>query len=303
MYTFDISKLTSEEIKELAGVNDENLKFLSETYRTDIVLRDNEIKFLSDDEELFKKFKSHLERVIANEDISYDSIKQSYKDKDCFFLDKVLGYTFSGKPVKPRTLNQYKLSEAIRNSELVFAIGPAGTGKTYIAILEAVKAYKEGQVKKIILTRPAVEAGESLGFLPGDLKEKIDPYLMPLYDSLYDIMGQETTEKLIEKEVIEVLPLAYMRGRTLNEAFVILDESQNTTKSQMLMFLTRLGKDSKMVVNGDVTQIDLNIAKNKSGLIVAKEKLARVKKIKFIEFTNNDIVRNPLVQMIIENFE
>ena len=168
--------------------------------------------------------------------------------------------------------------------------------------MRACLAYKNEEVKKIILTRPAVEAGESLGFLPGDLKEKIDPYLMPLYDSLYDILGQEQVEKMMEKNIIEVIPLAYMRGRTLNNAYIILDEAQNTTGSQMLMFLTRLGYNSKMIVNGDITQIDLKIDKNKSGLVYANKLLQGTNKIAFVHFNKSDVVRNPLVEKIIEKF-
>lgn len=301
-FYIDISNLKHETISKLVGTDDVNLKLLEDLYKTDIVVRDNQIKFLSTDEGLFSKFKSQIEVLINHDDYNLETVKQTFMNEDISWKGLILGYTASGKPIKAKTYNQYLMTDYIKKNELVFSIGPAGTGKTYLAVLMAIKAYKEGQVKKIILTRPAVEAGESLGFLPGDLKEKIDPYLMPLYDALYEIMGQESTEKLIEKGVIEVLPLAYMRGRTLNEAFIILDEAQNTTANQMLMFLTRLGYDSKMVVNGDITQIDLNIQKNKSGLIVALDKLKKLNKIKFVEFNNDDIIRNPLVQVIIENF-
>lgn len=305
-YNYDISFLDTESIQRLVGPNDENLNLLQELYLTHIVIRDNQIKFLNDKKAMFEMFSKHLDMLLSEKVIDRNLIKQTYNalldEEDTSWRSKVLAYTIGGKPILPKTYKQYQLVESIANNELTFGIGPAGTGKTYLAVLMAVKAYKEGQIKKIILTRPAVEAGESLGFLPGDLKEKIDPYLMPLYDALFEIMGEETVEKLTTKGVIEVIPLAYMRGRTLNEAFVILDEAQNTTSGQMLMFLTRLGFKSKMVVNGDVTQIDLNINKNKSGLIVALEKLKNIASIKFVEFNNNDIIRNQLVQTIIEHF-
>ena len=188
------------------------------------------------------------------------------------------------------------------NSDIVFASGVAGTGKTYLAVVYASSLLKKGEINKIILTRPAVEAGESLGFLPGDLKEKVDPYLRPLYDALYDTLGMEQVEKLIEKEVIEIAPLAYMRGRTLDNAFIILDEAQNTTKAQMKMFLTRMGFQSKIVITGDMTQIDL-IRKSDSGLAHAMHLLSGMEGISFVELTSMDVVRNPLVQKIIERYE
>ena len=308
MFTYKLNYVDNEKLKMLVGTNDENIKLLQDLYHADIVIRDNEIKLLTDDDSLFLSFKNHLDLLLNSKDIDYDLIKQTYRlmsnhEFDNTWKDEILAYTNSGKPIRAKTYNQRKLVKAIQKNDLTFAIGPAGTGKTYLAVLMAVKAYKDGDVKKIILTRPAVEAGESLGFLPGDLKEKVDPYLMPLYDSLFDILGQENTEKLIEKGNIEVIPLAYMRGRTLNEAFIILDEAQNTTSSQMLMFLTRLGNKSKMVVNGDITQIDLNISKSKSGLIDALDKLKNLDKIAFLEFGDEDIIRNPLVQLIIESYK
>jgi phosphate starvation-inducible PhoH-like protein len=190
----------------------------------------------------------------------------------------------------------------MKKDDLVFGIGPAGTGKTYLAVVNAVHALKNGHVKRIILTRPAVEAGESLGFLPGDLKEKVDPYLRPLYDALHDVLGSDHTERLIERGVIEIAPLAYMRGRTLDDAFVILDEAQNTTPAQMKMFLTRLGFGSKMVITGDITQIDLPKGMQ-SGLAAAKDMLAEIKGISFIELDQTDVVRHPLVAKIIGAYE
>ena len=210
--------------------------------------------------------------------------------------------TYNGKLIYPKTLGQKSYYYALKNNDVVFGIGPAGTGKTYLAVVFAVAALKNNEVKKIILTRPAVEAGENLGFLPGDLKEKVDPYLRPLYDALYDMLGVEQTEKLMEKGVIEIAPLAYMRGRTLEDAYVILDEAQNTTDNQMKMFLTRLGFRSKMIVTGDISQIDLP-RNTTSGLIRALDILEGVKGISFIHLSAMDVVRHPVVQRIIERYD
>ena len=215
---------------------------------------------------------------------------------------KAIGKTVNGKLIYPKTIGQRHLFKCMCNSEIVFATGVAGTGKTYLAVVYAADLLKKGEIRKIILTRPAVEAGENLGFLPGDLKEKVDPYLRPLYDALYDTLGQEQVEKLLEKEVIEIAPLAYMRGRTLDNAFIILDEAQNTTRAQMKMFLTRMGFHSRIVITGDVTQIDL-IKKRDSGLLNAKHLLSGIEGISFVELTSLDVVRNPLVQKIIERYE
>ncbi|GGE27556.1 PhoH family protein [Streptococcus himalayensis] len=207
-----------------------------------------------------------------------------------------------GKPIRVKTLGQKLYVDSIKRHDIVFGIGPAGTGKTFLAVTLAVTALKRGEVKRIILTRPAVEAGESLGFLPGDLKEKVDPYLRPVYDALYQILGKDQTTRLMEREIIEIAPLAYMRGRTLEDAFVILDEAQNTTIMQMKMFLTRLGFHSKMIVNGDSSQIDLprNV---KSGLIDATEKLKKIPQIDFVHFSAKDVVRHPVVAEIIRAYE
>ena len=207
-----------------------------------------------------------------------------------------------GKPIRVKTLGQKVYVDSVKNHDIVFGIGPAGTGKTFLAVTLAVTALKRGQIKRIILTRPAVEAGESLGFLPGDLKEKVDPYLRPVYDALYQILGKEQTTRLMEREIIEIAPLAYMRGRTLEDAFVILDEAQNTTIMQMKMFLTRLGFNSKMIVNGDTSQIDLP-GKVKSGLIDATEKLQGIGAIDFVHFSAKDVVRHPVVAEIIKAYE
>ena len=209
---------------------------------------------------------------------------------------------FSGKPVRVRNFGQKQYVNAINHNDITFGIGPAGTGKTYLAVVMAVAALKHGRVKRIILTRPAVEAGESLGFLPGDLKEKVDPYMRPIYDALYEIYGADHTSRLLERGVIEVAPLAYMRGRTLDEAFVILDEAQNTTREQMKMFLTRLGFDSKMIVNGDISQIDLP-GHQRSGLIQAQSILKDLPHIGFVNFSSADVVRHPVVAEIIDAYE
>lgn len=214
----------------------------------------------------------------------------------------VITTTSKGKPIQVKTLGQRHYVSEIRKKDIVFGIGPAGTGKTYLAVVLAVVALKENKVKRIILTRPAVEAGESLGFLPGDLQEKVDPYLRPLYDALHDVLGPEQSAKAFERGIIEVAPLAYMRGRTLDDSFIILDEAQNTTPEQMKMFLTRLGFGSKMVITGDVTQIDLPRGKN-SGLIEAKRILQGIQEIGFISFSESDVVRHSLVQKIITAYE
>jgi Phosphate starvation-inducible protein PhoH, predicted ATPase len=209
---------------------------------------------------------------------------------------------FGGKPVRVRNFGQRQYINAINHNDITFGIGPAGTGKTYLAVVMAVAALKKGTVKRIILTRPAVEAGESLGFLPGDLKEKVDPYMRPIYDALYAIMGSDHTGRLLERGVIEVAPLAYMRGRTLDESFVILDEAQNTTREQMKMFLTRLGFGSKMIVNGDISQIDLP-GHTRSGLVQAQAILGNLPHVEFVNFSSADVVRHPVVAEIIDAYE
>lgn len=210
--------------------------------------------------------------------------------------------TVKGRPIRPKTLGQKEYLKAIQSHAITFGVGPAGTGKTYLAVAMAVKAFKSKDVSRIILTRPAVEAGEKLGFLPGDLQQKVDPYLRPLYDGLFDLLGAETYERLVEKQIIEVAPLAYMRGRTLDDSFIILDEAQNTTPEQMKMFLTRLGFNSKAVITGDITQIDLPDSK-KSGLIEAQRVLREVDDIAIVTFTEKDVVRHKIVQDIIKAYE
>lgn len=239
----------------------------------------------------FQKIKYHADML---ERENKDVIKQALND--------AIITTATGKPIKAKTLGQQTYIEKIKNNDIVFGIGPAGTGKTYLAVAMAVRAFKQGEVNRIILTRPAVEAGESLGFLPGDLQDKVDPYLRPLYDGLFEILGFETYQNLVEKGLIEVAPLAYMRGRTLDNAFVILDEAQNTTSEQMKMFLTRLGYGSKAIITGDKTQVDLPRGKM-SGLRTAERILKDIKGISFQNFTSIDVVRHPLVQKIIDAYD
>src|SRR5690554_5225269 len=238
------------------------------------------------------------------QDIAYaiDIIKKGKHDNLKSLLDDVVCITASGKSIKPKTFGQKRYVDSMRKHDVVFGIGPAGTGKTYLAMAMAVQAFKNREVNRIILTRPAVEAGENLGFLPGDLQEKVDPYLRPIYDALFEILGVDTYLKFFEKGLIEVAPLAYMRGRTLDSAYVILDEAQNTTNEQMKMFLTRLGFGSKAIITGDITQIDL-IRGKESGLKTVRGILEDVKGIDFINLTSSDIVRHPLVQRIINAYE
>lgn len=233
-------------------------------------------------------------------DVAYalELARQLQADQLLDLLTYTITTTYKGKPIRVKTIGQRHYIQTIKKKDIVFGIGPAGTGKTYLAVVLAVAALKEGAVKRIMLTRPAVEAGENLGFLPGDLQEKVDPYLRPLYDALHDVLGLEQTTKLFERGMIEVAPLAYMRGRTLDDSFIILDEAQNTTPEQMKMFLTRLGFGSKMVVTGDVTQIDLPRGK-KSGLIEASRILQGIEEIGFVTFSEQDVVRHTLVQKII----
>lgn len=220
-----------------------------------------------------------------------------------FFLNKtIIVNTYDGKSIFPKNLSQKRYFNFLKEKDIIFSIGSAGTGKTYLAVAYAISQLKKNIIKKIVITRPAVEAGEKLGFLPGDLKEKVDPYLIPIYDAVYEILGKENADKLIEREIIEIAPLAYMRGRTLDNAFIILDEAQNTTRNQMKMFLTRLGFNSKMVITGDVTQIDLP-HKSMSGLIEATNILKNEKQIEIVVFEKEDVMRHPLVSRIIEKYE
>ncbi|MCT4594592.1 MAG: PhoH family protein [Anaeromicrobium sp.] len=297
---------------ELFGNFDENIKFIEERFNVNIVSRQGEVVIIGEKESTKKvekiilKFMKLLE---AKENLDEQKIKYTIElfekgdeNKIDELVDDVVCITSKGKKIKPKTVGQKKYTQAIREHDVVFGIGPAGTGKTYLAMAMAVNAFKNKEVNKIILTRPAVEAGESLGFLPGDLQEKVDPYLRPLYDALYDILGGDTFIKYKERGMIEVAPLAYMRGRTLDNSFIILDEAQNTTKEQMKMFLTRLGFGSKAIVTGDITQIDLPRGKA-SGLNQVVKILKDVKGVSFQFLGEADVVRHALVQRIIKAYE
>ena len=303
----------AENIQKLVGVNDGNLKLLSEGYDLSVTDTGNDIVIAGDDEANVKKAVAVLKALdsVVNTGVNVgapdtvSAMKMADKGTTEYFADlykKVLIRDAKGRPVRVKNMGQKRYVEAIDKSDVIFGIGPAGTGKTFLAVVCAIAAFKRGEVSRIILTRPAVEAGESLGFLPGDLKEKVDQYLRPIYDSLYAILGTNTTDRLMERGVIEVAPLAYMRGRTLDDAFVILDEAQNTTDAQMKMFLTRLGFNSKMVVNGDMTQVDLP-GRQHSGLIDARRILKNIDQIKFINFSAQDVVRHPVVAKIITAYE
>lgn len=308
----DLQLASPTEALELFGTNDKYLKQIEQKMNVSIVTRGGQVQVSGSDEdvqlvqEILSALHSVIQRglTISERDVVYaaDLAKAgNISQLETLFEDEILK-NVKGKPIRVKTLGQKAYISAIKEKDMVFGIGPAGTGKTYLAVVMAVHALKNGLVKRIILTRPAVEAGESLGFLPGDLKEKVDPYLRPLYDGLHDVLGTEQTARLIERETIEIAPLAYMRGRTLDDAFVILDEAQNTTPEQMKMFLTRLGFGSKMIVTGDVTQIDLPKGV-KSGLQVAEGLLGHVKGISFIHLNQTDVVRHPLVARIIEAYD
>lgn len=301
-----------EQLVNLSGVKDENLEVLEDHFQVEISLRGDEMSIVGSQQQIEKTKKviySLLKLIVSGVSISRRDVIYAQKLVEKDKLDQLselyhikIAITYNGKLIYPKTLGQKSYYYALKNNDVVFGIGPAGTGKTYLAVVFAVAALKNNEVKKIILTRPAVEAGENLGFLPGDLKEKVDPYLRPLYDALYDMLGVEQTEKLMEKGVIEIAPLAYMRGRTLEDAYVILDEAQNTTDNQMKMFLTRLGFRSKMIVTGDISQIDLP-RNTTSGLIRALDILEGVKGISFIHLSAMDVVRHPVVQRIIERYD
>lgn len=301
-----------EDTSLLFGVQDKFLKLVEAQMGVEINYRGEMVQIFSTDEQQGENARKVLQalqvlvrrgvpvqtsdviiaiKMVLNDDIeNFTSLYEIELTKDAY-----------GKPIRLKNLVQKTYVDAVKYHDIVFGIGPAGTGKTFLAVVMAVQALRNGVVKRIILTRPAVEAGESLGFLPGDLQEKVDPYLRPVYDALFQILGKSATERMMERGIIEIAPLAYMRGRTLDDAFVILDEAQNTTSIQMKMFLTRLGFNSKMIVNGDSSQIDLP-GKVKSGLIDAKEKLSAVKAIDFVYFTAKDVVRHPVVAEIIKAY-
>ncbi|MFV8291346.1 PhoH family protein [Aerococcus viridans] len=296
---------------QLFGTEDRNLSLIEQAFEVQIFARDEQIEVTGQEADVAQVIDLLTElQVILQSGITIGerdvvtAIKMANSGTLNHFVslyEEEIGRTFEGKAIRTKTVGQRQYLHAVNKHAITFGIGPAGTGKTFLAVMMAVQALKQGRVKRIVLTRPAVEAGESLGFLPGDLKEKVDPYLRPIYDALYTIYGREHTERLLERGVIEVAPLAYMRGRTLEDAFVILDEAQNTTVAQMKMFLTRLGFGSKMIVNGDKTQIDLPRGA-KSGLIDAERHLQGIKDIDFVHFTATDVVRHPVVSAIINAY-
>lgn len=295
----------------LFGVENKHVQLIEEHCGVMITARGEHIDIVGDIEQvnqvddLLQKFIWLIDKgiTLSTADIVTGLKLLDSQRLDIFYnlYDDEVGKTVKGQVIRAKNFGQRQYVRAMKHYDIVFGVGPAGTGKTFLAVVMAVNYLKSGKVEKIILTRSAVEAGENLGFLPGDLKEKVDPYLRPIYDALYTVLGMEQTNRLIERQVIEIAPLAYMRGRTLDKAFVILDEAQNTTVSQMKMFLTRLGFDSKMIINGDVSQIDLNKGV-KSGLIDANEKLKTIDKIRFVTFDTFDVVRHPLVAEIVKAY-
>lgn len=313
--------IDNELLPKIFGSFDVNVKKIEREFAVSIVIRDEKIKIIGDKLDVMKASeliellisKANKGNEISEQDLNYcmDTILNKKennaitKNNIVELDDDVLSRTIQGKPIKPKTIGQKNYVDSIRDNMITFGIGPAGTGKTYLGMCMAIEAFKKGEVTKLILTRPAIEAGEKLGFLPGDLQSKIDPYLRPLYDALYQIMGAESFQANLEKGLIEVAPLAYMRGRTLDNAFIILDEAQNTTIPQMKMFLTRIGFNSKVIVTGDDTQKDLPKDVT-SGLDSAIKVLKNIEGISFVRLTSKDVVRHPLVQKIVvayENYE
>lgn len=303
-------------LSKVFGAFDANMKKIEKKYGVSIVIRDGKIKLFGDNVSSARNLinllidKAKKGNDLSEQEFNYcldmSDLKSETIKEDIIGLDEeVVSRTVQGKPIKAKTIGQKKYVDSIKNNMITFGIGPAGTGKTYLGMCMAIEAFKRGDVQRLILTRPAIEAGEKLGFLPGDLQSKIDPYLRPLYDALYQIMGAESFQANLEKGLIEVAPLAYMRGRTLDNAFIILDEAQNTTIPQMKMFLTRIGFNSKVIVTGDDTQKDLP-RDVKSGLDSAIKVLKNIDDIEFVRLTNKDVVRHPLVQKIVmayENFD
>ena len=307
-----IIDIPAEHEKNVCGQFDSYLKKIERTLHVTMIGRDGALKIIGS-EQMVQKAKSVFNNLIelskrgnaiTEQNVDYAlSLSFSESDSQILEIDKdIICRTINGKPVKPKTLGQKQYVDQIRKKMVVFGIGPAGTGKTYLAMAKAIQAFKNGEVGRIILTRPAIEAGEKLGFLPGDLQSKIDPYLRPLYDALYQIMGAESYLHNSEKGLIEVAPLAYMRGRTLDNAYIILDEAQNTTPAQMKMFLTRIGFGSKVIVTGDLTQKDLPTG-SLSGLDMAMKILKRIDDIGFCQLTSSDVVRHPLVQKIVQAYD
>lgn len=301
----------NSEIRKITGTLNKNIAAVEDFYNVDIIFRDNVLKIIGQEENtekaeqgLLNLFKASKNREAIDDQTLNYVLNMSGKSIDADYIENtnIICYNARGKAIKYKTVGQKKYVNTIRKNDITFAIGPAGTGKTYLAMAMAVDAFKKGEVARIVLTRPAVEAGESLGFLPGDLREKVDPYLRPLYDALYDIMGVDVYQKYMERGMIEVAPLAYMRGRTLDDSFIVLDEAQNTTPEQMKMFLTRLGFGSKAVVTGDITQVDLPNEKT-SGLIKVQNILQDIKGLEFVYLTQQDVVRHSLVQKIIDAYD
>lgn len=301
------------DLLELYGSCDENIKQVQAAFNVVCIPRDDALLVRGENEESVERAAACLaamQKLLAEgtpldeQAVRYCiSLAETDNDEKVDELTRqFVLVTAKGKPIRPKTLGQSEYLQAIAQNPITFGIGPAGTGKTYLAVAMAVRAFKEREVSRIVLTRPAVEAGEKLGFLPGDLQNKVDPYLRPLYDALFDTMGAEQYQKLMEKGLIEIAPLAYMRGRTLDDAFVILDEAQNTTSEQMKMFLTRMGGGSKMVITGDITQVDLPSDK-KSGLVEASRLLRGIEGIRLVYFSEKDVVRHKLVQDIIKAYE
>ncbi len=304
--------IPTDQQQNVFGQFDVFAKKIEKKLNVSIVSRDDEVKVIGPEEQVDHALRvlgtlSELSKRgndVTEQNVDYALSLTPHND-ETKMLDMdtdIIARTIAGKPIKPKTLGQQKYVNSIRNNMIVFGVGPAGTGKTYLAMAMAISAFKEGEVGRIILTRPAIEAGEKLGFLPGDLQQKVDPYLRPLYDALYQIMGADAFAHNMEKGLIEVAPLAYMRGRTLDNAYIILDEAQNTTPAQMKMFLTRIGFGSKVIVTGDRTQKDLPAGET-SGLDVALRILGKVEGISICELTNQDVVRHPLVQRIVEAYE
>ena len=301
-----------EQVLILFGNADQNAKIIEEHFGVHLVCRGTEVKITGESEAVSKAQRTvdtllamiAKDGTLSEQNVRYviTLVEQGSEQSMVQMNNSCIAVTVKGKPVKPKTLGQKKYTDAIQNNTITFGIGPAGTGKTYLAVAMAVRAFRDEQVSRIILTRPAVEAGEKLGFLPGDLQDKVDPYLRPLYDAMFDMMGPENFQRNMEKGCIEVAPLAYMRGRTLDDSFIILDEAQNTTPEQMKMFLTRLGFNSKAIVTGDVTQIDLPNA-GLSGLIEAVKVLKNIDDIAIMRLTEKDVVRHKLVQDIITAYE
>jgi len=310
--TETIIDIPAEHEKNVFGGYDAYVKIIERAFNVTIIARNDEIKIIGSAEDVARAKSVFIQlielskrgNVITEQNVNYAiSLVFEDKEKELVEIDKdLICHTINGKAIKPKTLGQKNYVDLIRKKMIVFGIGPAGTGKTYLAMAMAITAFKNNEVSKIILTRPAIEAGEKLGFLPGDLQSKVDPYLRPLYDALYQIMGPESYMKNAEKGLIEVAPLAYMRGRTLENAFIILDEAQNTTPAQMKMFLTRIGFGSKVVITGDLTQKDLPSG-TKSGLEVALKVLSKIDDIGFSYLTSLDVVRHPLVQRIVKAYD